>query len=136
MQRKRRVRKSGSNSTFSILRKELREGNLQALLGGSQYLVSSNAEPDTLLSSFIYNPSPDDQSARAQPHSSVETCSVKEISKEDIPERYEHLVLLIKLFVEALSFFILSFHYLFSFLFLFFPVSVQGISKAIWKNEV
>ncbi|KAF3456296.1 hypothetical protein FNV43_RR00946 [Rhamnella rubrinervis] len=85
--RKRRFRKAGSNSTFSLLRKELREGNLQALLGGSQYLVSSNAEPDTLLSSFIYNPSPDDQPASVQPHSSVETSSAKEILKEDISER-------------------------------------------------
>lgn len=90
VQRKRRFRKSGSNSTFSLLRKELREGNLQALLGGSQYLVSSNAEPDTLLSSFIYNPSLVDQPANMQPHSSVETCLVKETSKEDFLERYEH----------------------------------------------
>ncbi|KAI8566012.1 hypothetical protein RHMOL_Rhmol02G0006100 [Rhododendron molle] len=56
MQRKRRFRKIGSNSTLSILRKELREGNLQSLLGGSQHLVSSsNTKPDPLLSSFMCN---------------------------------------------------------------------------------
>lgn len=119
MQRKRRLRKSGSNSTFSILRRELREGNLQALLGGSHHFVSSNAEPDTLLSSFIYNPSLDDQPASAQPHSSVETCSIKEISKEDISERYEHLVLLIKLFVKVLSFSFFPFIFIFPFLLFF-----------------
>ncbi|KAH1150836.1 hypothetical protein GYH30_044715 [Glycine max] len=53
VQRKRRVRKVGSGSTMSILRKELREGALQSLLGSSSYLASSNSEPDPLLSSFM-----------------------------------------------------------------------------------
>ncbi|KHG18937.1 dehydration-induced 19 -like protein [Gossypium arboreum] len=44
--RKRRLRKGGSNLTFSMLRKELREGNLQALLGGSSFLPSPNVEAD------------------------------------------------------------------------------------------
>ncbi|XP_048321046.1 protein DEHYDRATION-INDUCED 19 homolog 4 [Ziziphus jujuba] len=84
VQRKRRFRRNGSNSTFSILRKELREGNLQALLGGSQFLISSNSEPDPLLSSFIYNHSLGDQPASGvQSHSSVEASLVKEVSKEE-----------------------------------------------------
>ncbi|GAB2287292.1 hypothetical protein Dimus_021672 [Dionaea muscipula] len=54
MQRKRRSRKGGSHSTLSLLRKELRDGNLQTLLGGSSFVLSStNAAPDPLLSSFI-----------------------------------------------------------------------------------
>ncbi|XP_038714726.1 protein DEHYDRATION-INDUCED 19 homolog 3-like isoform X1 [Tripterygium wilfordii] len=56
MQRKRKSRKGekgGSHSTLSLLRKELREGNLQSLFGGSSCTVSSNAAPDPLLSSFI-----------------------------------------------------------------------------------
>ncbi|XP_038714730.1 protein DEHYDRATION-INDUCED 19 homolog 3-like isoform X5 [Tripterygium wilfordii] len=54
--RKRKSRKGekgGSHSTLSLLRKELREGNLQSLFGGSSCTVSSNAAPDPLLSSFI-----------------------------------------------------------------------------------
>lgn len=95
VQRKRRLRKSGSNSTFSTLRKELREGNVQALLGGSQFLISSNTEPDPLLSSFIYNPSLGDQPGSVQSHSSVEACLVKEVSKEESLKRYENFVVLI-----------------------------------------
>ncbi|ONK78709.1 uncharacterized protein A4U43_C02F21620 [Asparagus officinalis] len=55
MQRRRRFRRgsSGSHSTLSLLRKELREGNLQSLFGGSS--LPSNAAPDPLLSSFITN---------------------------------------------------------------------------------
>lgn len=53
MQRKRKSRKSSSHSTLSLLRRELREGNLQSLFGGSSYISSSNAAPDPLLSSFI-----------------------------------------------------------------------------------
>ncbi|CAI0626689.1 unnamed protein product [Linum tenue] len=55
VQRKRRLRKGGSNSPFAILRKELRDGSFQSLLGGSSYFVSST-EPDPLLSSFMFSP--------------------------------------------------------------------------------
>ncbi|KAH9755429.1 protein DEHYDRATION-INDUCED 19 [Citrus sinensis] len=52
--RKRKSRRGGSHSTLSLLRKELREGNLQSLFGGSSCIVSSsNAAADPLLSSFI-----------------------------------------------------------------------------------
>ncbi|CAL1413136.1 unnamed protein product [Linum trigynum] len=55
VQRKRRLRKGGSNSPFVILRKELRDGSFQSLLGGTSYFVSST-EPDPLLSSFMFSP--------------------------------------------------------------------------------
>uniref|UniRef100_A0A1J3GXG9 Protein DEHYDRATION-INDUCED 19 n=1 Tax=Noccaea caerulescens TaxID=107243 RepID=A0A1J3GXG9_NOCCA len=56
MQRKRKSRKSSSNSsTLSLLRKELREGDLQRLLGlpSRNSSAASNGIPDPLLSSFI-----------------------------------------------------------------------------------
>ncbi|THG16731.1 hypothetical protein TEA_020079 [Camellia sinensis var. sinensis] len=87
--RRRRFRKCGSNSTFSILRKELREGNLQSFIGGSQFLVSSsNTEPDPLLSSFMYNLPMVDELASVKPRSSVEASSVKESSSKDSSQRF------------------------------------------------
>ncbi|KAI8561759.1 hypothetical protein RHMOL_Rhmol04G0366500 [Rhododendron molle] len=88
VQRKRRYRKSGSNLTFSMLKKELRDGNLQSLLRASQSLVSSsNAEPDPLLSSFMYNRPVLDEPASAKPHLSLEASSIKDSSLEDSSER-------------------------------------------------
>ncbi|XP_050372349.1 protein DEHYDRATION-INDUCED 19 homolog 4-like [Argentina anserina] len=84
VQRKRKFRR-GSNSTFSILRKELREGSLQALLGGSSFAFPSNTEPDPLLSSFIYN-APDEHVSE-QPHPLVEAPFMKENIKEESSER-------------------------------------------------
>ncbi|KAH1209095.1 Protein DEHYDRATION-INDUCED 19 7 [Glycine max] len=84
--RKRRVRKGGSASTISILRKELQEGALQSLLGGSSYLASSNSEPDPLLSSFMFNPVVADESVSATPPS-TEDALVKESSKDDFLKR-------------------------------------------------
>ncbi|KAL4643069.1 hypothetical protein ACB092_02G066500 [Castanea dentata] len=90
VQRKRRFRKG----TLSLLRKELREGNLQSLFGGSTCIVSSNTEPDPLLSSFIYNAPIVDEPVSVKPHSLVETSMVKESSKEDFLERnFQQLVL-------------------------------------------
>ncbi|KAI4310936.1 hypothetical protein MLD38_035878 [Melastoma candidum] len=55
IQRKRKSRKAGSRSTLLLLKRELREGTLQSLFGGSSCLVSSsNATPDPLLSSFMF----------------------------------------------------------------------------------
>lgn len=89
VQRKRRYRKSGSNLTFSMLKKELRDGNLQSLLRASQSLVSSsNAEPDPLLSSFMYNRPVLDEPASVKPHLSLEASSIKDSSLEDSSERY------------------------------------------------
>ncbi|GAB2217809.1 hypothetical protein Drorol1_Dr00001021 [Drosera rotundifolia] len=62
--RKRRSRKGASSSIFSLLKKELRDVNLQSLLEGSSYLqfssnsdldIDQNPDPDPLLSSFIYS---------------------------------------------------------------------------------
>lgn len=87
MQRKRKSRKGGSYSTLSLLRKELREGNLQSLFGGSPCIVSSsNAAPDPLLSSFI---SPlGNESASSQSHTHTETRSSKKLSDEVVSKRY------------------------------------------------
>ncbi|XP_061369720.1 protein DEHYDRATION-INDUCED 19 homolog 3-like isoform X2 [Gastrolobium bilobum] len=84
--RKRKPRKGGSYSTLSLLRKELREGNLQSLFGGSSCLVSSsNAAPDPLLSSFI-SPLANELNI-SQPHSQPETRSSKKCSDETVSRR-------------------------------------------------
>ncbi|XVF31439.1 hypothetical protein REPUB_Repub16aG0146100 [Reevesia pubescens] len=86
MQRKRRSRKSGSHSTLSLLRKELRDGNLHSLFGGSSCIMSSsNAAPDPLLSSFIL-PMVDDY-VSVQPHFSSETSTTKKSSSVNKSER-------------------------------------------------
>ncbi|XVF38805.1 hypothetical protein REPUB_Repub20aG0133600 [Reevesia pubescens] len=88
VQRKRRLRKGGSNLTFSMLRKELREGNLHALLGGSSCLVSSsNVEADPLLSSFMFNPTAADEPLSLQPLSIAEASAVKESTNKEFLER-------------------------------------------------
>ncbi|KAG5549047.1 hypothetical protein RHGRI_014425 [Rhododendron griersonianum] len=85
MQRKRKSRRGGSHSTLSLLRKELREGNLQSLFGGSSRIASStNTAPDPLLSSFIL-PMADDFGS-LQLHSSAETASVKKRTNEYVSE--------------------------------------------------
>lgn len=86
MQRKRKFRKGGSHSTLSLLRRELREGNLQSLFGGSSCIVTStNAAPDPLLSSFIL-PMADDF-GNVQPHSLAKTVSAKKNTTENVSER-------------------------------------------------
>ncbi|XP_019457702.1 PREDICTED: protein DEHYDRATION-INDUCED 19 homolog 3-like [Lupinus angustifolius] len=86
MQRKRRSHKSGYYSTLSLLRKELREGNLQSLFGGSSFIVSSsNATPDPQLSSFI---SPlANEPVSYQPQFHTETRSSKKNSDETVSKR-------------------------------------------------
>ncbi|KAJ6876659.1 protein DEHYDRATION-INDUCED 19 [Populus alba x Populus x berolinensis] len=86
MQRKRKSRRGGPHSTLSLLRKELREGNLQSLLGGSSCIVpSSNAAPDPLLSSFIL-PMVDDFTS-SQPSFLSETSSAKKSTDGNVSER-------------------------------------------------
>ncbi|OAY43984.1 protein DEHYDRATION-INDUCED 19 homolog 3 [Manihot esculenta] len=81
--RKRKSRKGGYHSTLALLRKELREGNLQSLFGGSSCIFSSsNAAPDPLLSSFIL-PMADDF-ASAQPSFSDETSSAKKSLDDNV----------------------------------------------------
>ncbi|KAK3198324.1 hypothetical protein Dsin_021739 [Dipteronia sinensis] len=85
-QRKRKSRKGGSHSTLSLLRKELRDGNLQSLFGGSSCIVSSsNAAPDPLLSSFIVPIAED--SISGQSNFSAATSSAKKSAVEKAPER-------------------------------------------------
>lgn len=85
LQRKRKSRRGGPHSTLSLLRKELRDGNLQSLLGGSSCIVSSsNAAPDPLLSSFIL-PMADDLIS-AQPSTSTETSAAKKSLNENVSE--------------------------------------------------
>ncbi|XP_057466471.1 protein DEHYDRATION-INDUCED 19 homolog 3-like isoform X2 [Actinidia eriantha] len=86
MQRKRKSRKGGSLSTLSFLRRELREGNLQSLFGGSSCVVTStNAAPDPLLSSFILSMADDFGSVKQ--HTSAEAVSAKKSTNENVPER-------------------------------------------------
>lgn len=86
MQRKRKSRKGGSHSTLSLLRKELREGNLQSLFGTSSCIVpSSNSAPDPLLSSFILPMADDFVSTHNQ--FSTETSSTKKSSDSKKSER-------------------------------------------------
>ncbi|KAI3822367.1 hypothetical protein L1987_09956 [Smallanthus sonchifolius] len=85
----RRFRRGGSNSSFSVLKKELREGNLHSLLGGSSFMGQSsvNTEPDPLLSSFMYTNAVDP--ARDQANSSIAAMSVAESSNNDFLARSE-----------------------------------------------
>ncbi|KAK7329507.1 hypothetical protein VNO77_23677 [Canavalia gladiata] len=94
--RKRRIKKGGSSSTFSILRKELLEGVLQSLLGGTLYIASSHSEADPLLSSFMFNPVVADESVSVPPCPSVEDALVKESSKDDFLERKPQQVQLLE----------------------------------------
>lgn len=86
MQQKRKCRKGSSVSTLSLLRRELREGNLQSLFGGSSYIVpSANAAPDPLLSSFIL-PIGDDLGT-TQSNSPAESVAVTKSTSEKVSER-------------------------------------------------
>lgn len=87
------MRRGTSNSTFSLLRRELRDGTLQSLLGGSSCFVAPcNAEPDPLLSSFIFNsPSKADESVNTQSVCMVVPTLVEESSNDNFQERYIHL---------------------------------------------
>ncbi|KAK9161663.1 hypothetical protein Syun_008004 [Stephania yunnanensis] len=89
MQRKRRLRKGGAHSTLSSsLRKELRDGSFHALLGGSSNAFSSsNAAPDPLLSSFIYNIPMVEEPTSGKPDSSPESSPIGKSSDEQVLER-------------------------------------------------
>ncbi|XP_020273003.1 protein DEHYDRATION-INDUCED 19 homolog 2-like isoform X2 [Asparagus officinalis] len=92
MQRRRRFRRgsAGSHSTLSLLRKELREGNLQALLSGSTYSVPPpNAAPDPFLSSLIYTSPVADSSRDIQPESLEGECLVSKCSDVKAVESVE-----------------------------------------------
>ncbi|KAK1434481.1 hypothetical protein QVD17_00224 [Tagetes erecta] len=83
---KKSSRKGGSMSTLSLLRRELREGNLQSIFGGSSYLAqSTNVAPDPLLSSFIL-PIGDDLGG-TQSNASAEAVAVTKSISEKTSER-------------------------------------------------
>ncbi|KAG8370476.1 hypothetical protein BUALT_Bualt14G0120800 [Buddleja alternifolia] len=85
VQRRRRFRRGGTNLSFSALRRELREGNLQSLLGGSSFLApSTNAETDPLLTSFINNPPAVDEPPAVQP---IEARTMAEPSVDNLADR-------------------------------------------------
>ncbi|KGN47406.1 protein DEHYDRATION-INDUCED 19 homolog 4 [Cucumis sativus] len=86
VQRHRRLRKIGSNLTFSKLRKELREGNLRSLLGGSLHSAPTSTEPDPLLFSFTSNLPTVSKPDRVQSQSSAEVISSKG-NPNVLPER-------------------------------------------------
>ncbi|KAL0708473.1 hypothetical protein Bca4012_074899 [Brassica carinata] len=91
VQRRRRLRKGGGySSAYLTLKKELREANLQSLLGGSSSFASStNIDSDPLLSSFMFNP-PSAANKSATPvtegASATTKLSQKESLKRDIRE--------------------------------------------------
>ncbi|KNA11766.1 hypothetical protein SOVF_131710 [Spinacia oleracea] len=93
VQRRRRLRRGVPNSMFSILRKELREGNRQALFGGSSFaLSSSNPDPDPLLSSLIYSSSTAEELGKEESPSPKETSSLPQAVEETI-ESSQHSAL-------------------------------------------
>ncbi|RRT62978.1 hypothetical protein BHE74_00039058 [Ensete ventricosum] len=93
MQRRRKYRKgsSVSRTMLSLLRKDLREGNLQALLGGSSYIAPPPpmATPDPFISSLIYTLPMDESSKDAQSDSLDEGNIVSKNSEEKVVERYD-----------------------------------------------
>ncbi|XP_010464267.1 PREDICTED: protein DEHYDRATION-INDUCED 19 homolog 4 isoform X2 [Camelina sativa] len=93
VQRKRRLRRGGYSSTYLALKKELREANLQSLLGGSSSFTSStNIDSDPLLSSFMFNSPSLNESANktatlvVTEEKSATKVSFKESLKRDIQE--------------------------------------------------
>ncbi|KAI3864041.1 hypothetical protein MKW98_031633 [Papaver atlanticum] len=86
LRRRKKLCKGGSLSTLSQLKKELREGNLQSLLGGSSGSVSSVA-PDPLLSSFMYNMPTIEEPASVNSQSSDESNTVEETLDDHLQER-------------------------------------------------
>uniref|UniRef100_M4FGR1 Drought induced 19 protein type zinc-binding domain-containing protein n=1 Tax=Brassica campestris TaxID=3711 RepID=M4FGR1_BRACM len=87
VQRRRRLRKGGYGSAYLALKKELREANLQSLLGGStRFTSSTNLDSDPLLSSFMFS-SPSTKSVTPVVEGTSATkLSLKESLKREIQE--------------------------------------------------
>ncbi|KAL0787477.1 hypothetical protein Bca101_003723 [Brassica carinata] len=85
VQRRRRLRKGGYSSAYLALKKELREANLQSLLGGSSssFTSSTNIDSDPLLSSFMFSSPP---SKSVVEGTSATKASHKASLKKDIQE--------------------------------------------------
>lgn len=93
MQRKRKSRKGGSYSTLSLLKKEMREGSLQSLLGGSSCIVSSSSvAPDPLLLSFIAPVADEFSSSQSQPNFLTGTRQSRKSSNETLPKQYVYFI--------------------------------------------
>ncbi|KAL0699372.1 hypothetical protein Bca4012_055494 [Brassica carinata] len=88
VQRRRRLRKGGYSSAYLALKKELREANLQSLLGGSSssFTSSTNIESDPLLSSFMFSSPSSKPAAPVVEGTSATKVSHKESLKRDIQE--------------------------------------------------
>lgn len=89
VQRRRRLRKGGYSSAYLALKKELREANLQSLLGGSSssFTSSTNIDSDPLLSSFMFNSPPSKSAAPV-----VEGTSATKLSHKETLKRYNNTV--------------------------------------------
>ncbi|KAL6548223.1 hypothetical protein OROGR_008644 [Orobanche gracilis] len=82
------LRRGGSNSPSSVLRRELRDGSLQSLFGGSSLSGStSNIEPDPMLTSLILSPPVVDKSSSVKPLCSLETGSIDDLSLQNLEDR-------------------------------------------------
>ncbi|RRT36461.1 hypothetical protein B296_00057539, partial [Ensete ventricosum] len=81
---------AASHTMLSLLRKDLREGNLQALLGGSSYMAPPPAPaPDPFIASLIYTLPLDEPSKDAQPESFDEGSLVGKSLDKEVVERVE-----------------------------------------------
>ncbi|WOL00299.1 hypothetical protein Cni_G09012 [Canna indica] len=89
--RRRKYRKgsSASHAMLSLLKKDLREGNFQALLGGSSYTVPPTAVPDPFISSLIYTLPLDEPSKDVQAESFKEGSLASKSSDAKVVERVE-----------------------------------------------
>ncbi|CAH8343726.1 unnamed protein product [Eruca vesicaria subsp. sativa] len=89
VQRRRRLRKGGYTSAYLALKKELREANLQSLLGGtsSSFTSSTNIDSDPLLSSFMFS-SPSSKSATPviEGTSATKASRKESLKRDDIQE--------------------------------------------------
>uniref|UniRef100_A0A1J3G842 Protein DEHYDRATION-INDUCED 19-like protein 4 n=1 Tax=Noccaea caerulescens TaxID=107243 RepID=A0A1J3G842_NOCCA len=87
VQRRRRLRRGGYTSAYLALKKELREANLQSLLGGSSSFTSStNIDSDPLLSSFMFN-SPSVNESAKKPTLVTEGTSATKVSHKETLKR-------------------------------------------------
>ncbi|XP_013635044.1 PREDICTED: protein DEHYDRATION-INDUCED 19 homolog 4-like [Brassica oleracea var. oleracea] len=86
VQRRTRLRKGGYSSAYLALKKELREANLQSLLGGSSRFTSpTNIDSDPLLSSFIFSsPSANEPPKKSATSVAEGTLAIKLSLKESL----------------------------------------------------
>lgn len=90
VQRRRRSRRGGSSSMFSMLRKELKDASRQSLFGGHSYtFTSSNPDPDPLLSSLVYSSPVVEEPEGFEPDSSVESKLIKLSADDSVVKRVE-----------------------------------------------